>query len=368
VSYASTGFEIEIGNLVLFLQSYFDESGKPADHDIASFCGFIAPSDKWREFVYSWGQALAYSEIRGPLKATEILKYRRALSPKIPAQTPAGRTEALAPFVTAIRASVGFGVAVAIDCRAFRGLPDADRQILKGEPHYWAFRMALLLIRQYAEHIYSQVDPDIQIALCCDEEERYSVECLKLFINIKREFPEMRARFPSIGFADDKHFPQLQAADLIASLARQEADRKFHSKPFDMKPLYDLMVTPNPKDRLNRGLLAVRDDLGADPAVLSVFAAFEHSHDGSLIFAASAGDLPGTDGLMHVPRFAADESFVRFDFTGELIGSRHSESNADSMIHEPSGFLSDTNGPMNLVGTDAVLAVHDLPHGKQPLV
>jgi hypothetical protein len=235
----------EIGNLMLFLQSYFDESGKAADHNIASFCGFVATSDQWREFVHLWGRVTTLAEIQKPLKATEILKYRRALSPKIPVQTATQRIEALAPFVTAIRKSLGFGVAVAIDCRAFRNLPESDRAILKGEPHYWAFRMALLLIKQYAEHIY-QFDPDIKVALCCDEEERYSVECLKLFINIRRTIPEMRERFTSIAFADDRYFPQLQAADIIASLARQEADRRFHNKPFDMKGMYDLLAEPNP--------------------------------------------------------------------------------------------------------------------------
>jgi hypothetical protein len=235
----------DFGKWMLFLQSYFDESGKAADHDIASFCGFIAPSDKWREFTDAWNYAVGDAGLRSPVKATDILRYRRAVSKTIPAQTAIERTEALAPLVKAIRESVSFGVAVAIDCRAFRSLPEADRQILKAEPHYWAFRMALLLIRQYAEHIHS-VDPDIHIALCCDEEERYSVECLKLFTNVRRTFPELRERFVSIAFADDKYFPQLQAADLIASLARQEADRQFHQKPFDMKPLYDLLVVSNP--------------------------------------------------------------------------------------------------------------------------
>jgi hypothetical protein len=52
----------------------------------------------------------------------------------------------------------------------------------------------------------------------------------------------MRKNFVSFGIADDKAFFQLQAADLIASLIRREADRKFNNALFDMKPLYDLMV------------------------------------------------------------------------------------------------------------------------------
>jgi hypothetical protein len=67
-------------------------------------------------------------------------------------------------------------------------------------------------------------------------------------VNIRRIFPELRKRFVSLGFGDDKYFAQLHAADLIASLARQDAQREYHRKPFDMKPLYDLFCDgDNPK-------------------------------------------------------------------------------------------------------------------------
>ena len=38
------------------------------------------------------------------------------------------------------------------------------------------------------------------------------------------------------------------------------------------------------------------------------------------------------------------------------------------MIHEPRGFLGNADGPMNFVGRYTVFAVHDLPHGHEPLV
>src|ERR1035441_10145318 len=44
--------------------------------------------------------------------------------------------------------------------------------------------------------------------------------------------------------------------------------------------------------------------------------------------------------LVHISRFAADESFVRFDLAGEFVDSAHGQGMADAMIHKPSGFLS----------------------------
>jgi hypothetical protein len=38
------------------------------------------------------------------------------------------------------------------------------------------------------------------------------------------------------------------------------------------------------------------------------------------------------------------------------------------MIQEPCRLLRDADGAMNFVAADTVLAVHNLPHGRQPLV
>jgi hypothetical protein len=179
-------------------------------------------------------RAATYKELRGPLKATDAFRYRRALSPKIPEQTADERADALALFVNAILDNVAFGVAIAIDCRAFRNLPESDRVILNNDPHYCAFQQALAYIKRCAEERFQFVDPDIELGLCCDEEERTSIDCLKLFISIRRNFPDVRNRFVSIAFADDRFFPQIQAADLLASVARQQAAYQFHGAPFDM--------------------------------------------------------------------------------------------------------------------------------------
>ncbi len=115
-------------------------------------------------------------------------------------------------------------------------------------------------------------------------------------------------------------------------------------------------------------LPAILYDLGAHLAGLAVFATFQNSHDHGFVFAACAGDFASANRGVHVAGFATHEGFVSFNVSVDFVWSRHAERNADSMIHEPSGFLSDANGPVNLVGTDSVLAIDDLPHGKQPLI
>src|SRR5438477_6096591 len=72
-------------------------------------------------------------------------------------------------------------------------------------------------------------------------------------------------------------------------------------------------------DRLHARLGPIRDHTGADLST-----ALEHSHDdgltGTALHPATAGCLvqPEFLALMHVPRLAADEGFINFDFTAEI--------------------------------------------------
>jgi hypothetical protein len=109
--------------------------------------------------------------------------------------------------------------------------------------------------------------------------------------------------------------------------------------------------------------LAILDYAGSDLA-RSVFAAFQNSHDGGFISPASARYAAAALCYMHVPSLAANEGLIRFDVTGEFIRRCHAEGNADAMIHEPCGLLSYADCSVDLVGTDSVFAVHNLPHGE----
>src|SRR5260370_345471 len=46
----------------------------------------------------------------------------------------------------------------------------------------------------------------------------------------------------------------------------------------------------------------------------------------------------------------------------------HAQRETDSVVHKPCRFLSDADGLMDFIGTNPVLAIHNLPHRGQPLV
>lgn len=74
---------------------------------------------------------------------------------------------------------------------------------------------------------------------------------------------------------------------------------------------------------------------------------------------------------VHLPRFAANESFVNFDFLA--LATQFDEGTvlhrkANAVKHEPCRLLSDAKSASHFVGADAVLAVGDHPHRNKPLV
>src|SRR5208283_3905056 len=71
---------------------------------------------------------------------------------------------------------------------------------------------------------------------------------------------------------------------------------------------------------------------------------------------------------MHVPRFPANESFVRFHFAREQSESAICQSKAKTERHEPCGLLSHAKIAGEFTRTDSVLAVHYEPQSRQPLI
>ena len=69
-------------------------------------------------------------------------------------------------------------------------------------------------------------NPNMKVSLCCDSSEEYSTECLKLYLDIRKHEPVMKAKCVSIIFAEDEHYPPIQAADMIAYCIRQHYTRE----------------------------------------------------------------------------------------------------------------------------------------------
>src|ERR1700722_9635390 len=109
-------------------------------------------------------------------------------------------------------------------------------------------------------------------------------------------------------------------------------------------------------------LPAIRDSKSEDLA-----AALGHAESDGLVFAASARNNLLTSRAVHVAGFAADERFIDFHFTSKLRRALVLHRFANTVKHEPSGFLSQSEIPSDFVAAHAVLAIRNEPHGREPL-
>jgi hypothetical protein len=125
-----------------------------------------------------------------------------------------------------------------------------------------------------------------------------------------------------------------------------------------------------PDDLLNifaAGILDGRQPHSAFPFAVPL----QQSHNGNFASSPAPVNHSLTATLMHVPRFAANVSFVNFNFLTTTThfherAGLHGES--DPVKDEPCGFLCNSNSPVNLIRTNSVLAIRNHPNSTKPLV
>jgi hypothetical protein len=233
-----------------YLVGNFDESGK-SDKDIVTFAGFLADPYAWEYFNNAWRGLLRGHGLR-VFKSEKALRFASPFAPKLAAKGVESRVSAIQKYTSVIHQHVQFGVACAVDAKAFRTL-GREHQKRLGDPHYVAFRYVIGAIRDY-------LGTDDTVRLLCDDEHRYSVECYKIYTGIRQQDNRIRRQFSSIGFGDDYHFPELQSADLFAGLLRKEAEAEFLGISFPLHAVFDDLLAPPSASRLS----VTADFYGAD--------------------------------------------------------------------------------------------------------
>jgi hypothetical protein len=219
------------------LYAYFDESGKFVNQDIVAFGGVCGDLSQMEKFDRLWRRELRKARLPA-LKMSRAMKNEVALSEVIPAQSVKDRIKALRPFALCIRDHAEHALGLAIDVAAFRDLPKRTRMVLGSldDPHYVMFLRTLTHLLDYA--------PNDHVSLVCDDEEQTAEPCYKYYRRVKKVYPPAE-RLGGIGFADDEAFPVLQAADMMASLVRLEAGKRFFYRDFDYWELLELFRDRN---------------------------------------------------------------------------------------------------------------------------
>jgi hypothetical protein len=218
-----------------FLQVYLDESGKHSDNPLIAICCVCAPSSKIEKFNDDW-RALLRQYHLSDFHMVRASKYFRSwgIHPK---QTLEDRIEAIKPFADCVADNLELGIIQAWDVKGFKAIPqDIIKKIGNTrDPYYIAFVRALLALTDYVQ------DDDL-LTIVCDHDIETAWDSYRHYLGIRKIREDVRKKTVCISFADDKAFPALQAADLMASLARHEAREQFYRIKNEWIILFNYLV------------------------------------------------------------------------------------------------------------------------------
>jgi hypothetical protein len=240
-------------HLAIRLSGYFDESGKFKDHKVIAFCGLLSPVNDWYALQVEWDSLLRRYGISSLHMSGGVLNFKRGLSKKRPALGKEERIKVIRQFILAIKKNIEVGIAPAVDVQGYNSLPSHFKNEIGGEdPYYWAFSCAMAGVLEHLNAV-----PGSKTTIACDDEEKYFIQCYKLLAKFKLREPILRDKFISMCAGDDREFPQLQAADLLAYITRSEAEYRFLNKPYEFRELYQELAIQNPGEKLTFGSSSV---------------------------------------------------------------------------------------------------------------
>lgn len=218
------------------LHGFFDESGKQSDHPVVAFAGVCATQPQLERFNEEWNKLLRYYGMPS-FHMNVLSRLSRKVGSILPAKSAAKRIEDLKPFADCINEHLEFGLISALDVEGFKSIPKGIRAQYGSveNPYYLGFARSVM---EVVEH---SAESD-HVGIICDHDEETALTCLRHFNGIRRADTPLRMKLISLTFANDEHFPALQAADMVASLGRLEAKRQFYGDRYDFAPLLHYLI------------------------------------------------------------------------------------------------------------------------------
>jgi len=242
----------------MVIQNLFcDEGGKYQTSPLVSFCGAVVSPSRLGAFNDAW-QALLQSYGLTSFHMKDAANIYAEYGSKLPRDRSVDQTiDALLPFADCINENLEIGYIQVWDAKAYASLPLEAKAKLGGsnfDPHYLAFVRSIL-------EVADKLGSDDRVSLVCDDDEVKAWDTYLHYRAICNAVPELRKKFAALSFADDRAYPALQAADMMAFLARAEALSQFNGKSSDWTRLFNYLRTePKPGKGLMRWFTLFADE------------------------------------------------------------------------------------------------------------
>jgi hypothetical protein len=217
---------------------FCDESGKYQKDPVVTVSGVGAELQRLKDFDEEWIELLRAYELLPELHMSRVFDLGQANGPKMPAgQNADERITALLPFADCINNHIEIGLVQAWDVHGYINLPTEAKRLLGGshDPYQLAFIRGILEIPKL-------LGADAAISIVCDDNEVTAWDTYTHYRAILKAVPDCGANFAGIGFAKSHNFNGLQAADMIAFLARREAGARFWGRSNNTRALLDYLT------------------------------------------------------------------------------------------------------------------------------
>jgi hypothetical protein len=236
---------------------YCDESGKYRKNPVITISGVAASAGRLKEFSEEWESLLRSYELGDELHMSRVADRAQSCGPRMPAwQTYDERTEALKPFADCINRHCELGLIQAWDVKGYNRLSLEAKRRLGGshDPYQLAFVRGLTGILQH-------IGESGRLSIVADDDDLTAWDSYIHYRAVAKALPEIAKQLVGITFAKSQYFSPLQAADMVAFLARKEAAARFYGKPNEFKSLTDYLATePAPSVGIMRWFTMFADE------------------------------------------------------------------------------------------------------------
>jgi hypothetical protein len=202
------------------LQAFVDDSASDKGDKRLFMAGYLNRSDKWRLFEDAWNEELRTSPAIAYLRMVEA----NSLRGEFKGWTKEARDEKLNGLARIINhfEPISFQFTVNRD-EHFRVLTPVSPRGL-GSPHFICCFSVVSGIARYV----AGTSTNAQIKYIFDEQDGVSADMSLMFHEMKRSIPRAARKLidGEPAFRNDKLFPQLQAADMLAWYLRREYENR----------------------------------------------------------------------------------------------------------------------------------------------
>ena len=219
---------------------YGDESGKLANSDFTTFCGYVGTNSEiervsyeWNNCRFVWGVPTMHMSC-----ITNPTRDRSGEWQKVQADWgddwEEKRDLMLKEFAGVILGSNIACAGAVVDAGHFRQMPDSKWKREMRDPAFLGFWMLVM----DSLDLIDRIDKCLSVAVILDDDPQTAKHFYDLLEGLKHQFPRVRQRISAVTFANDKEYPALQMADMIAFEARSLMVRRIADQTAPPSTLY----------------------------------------------------------------------------------------------------------------------------------